>query len=146
MNEKIYLPSLIYSRYSECQRSSSSRMVPRSDTMIKADCTRIDRDHTTKKPIISCKNSYWQVSVVSNNGIWSTAVMIKTVSLKKRWMELMKEKITTATLSYLKNFHFSNLLAALEAGCWKFEKWKVPNETIYSSFWSMEAIDFKNAI
>ena len=77
------LPSLIYSRYSECQRSSSSRMVPRSDTMIKADCTRIDRDHTTKKPIISCKNSYWQVSVVSNSGIWSTAVMIKTVSLKK---------------------------------------------------------------
>ena len=86
MNEKLlstYLPSLIYSRYSECQRSSSSRMVPRSDTMIKADCTRIDRDHTTKKPIISCKNSYWQVSVVSNSGIWSTAVMIKTVSLKK---------------------------------------------------------------
>ena len=27
-------------------------------------------------------------------------------------------------LTYLENFHFSNLLAASEAGCWKFEKWK----------------------
>ena len=27
-------------------------------------------------------------------------------------------------LSYLEKFHFSNLLAASEAGCWKFEKWK----------------------
>ena len=38
-----------------------------------------------------------------------------------QWLPLIK---MSYRLTYLENFHFSDLLAASEAGCWKFEKWK----------------------
>jgi hypothetical protein len=39
---------------------------------------------------------------------------------RNQWLPLIK---MSYRLPYLENFHFSNLLAASEAGCWKFEKW-----------------------
>ena len=48
-----------------------------------------------------------------------------------QWLPLIK---MSYSLSYSENFHFSNLLAASEAGCWKLKNESFPNKAIYSSF------------
>ena len=49
-------------------------------------------------------------------------------------------------LPYSENFHFSNFQHPAAEAANKFEIESFPNKAIYSSFRSVEATDFKNAI
>ena len=69
--------------------------------------------------------------VRSQNGVFQAIVLTHFV------MDLDPLTALKFGNSYLENFHFSNLLAASES---------FPNKAIYSSFRSVEATDFENAI
>ena len=49
-------------------------------------------------------------------------------------------------MSYLENFHFSDLLAASELDIQNLKNESFPNKTAYTLFWLVESSDFKNVI
>ena len=96
----VIVPNLIYRRYSECQRNSSSNIVPRKELITSAPSTKIAKDHVQRNPKRHCKKSFWpppssspefstltssslgSISSSCRDGTRSTAAMVNTMSLQ----------------------------------------------------------------